>query len=143
MQTITSQTPVALSGLSLSVTPSSSSSKFLVTGSTNMGGNGTYTNNRLHIVRNANTSLIEMSCYEVDYANQSQVDKTTVSALDSPETTSNVTYALYAVCSNNSGGIYLNRHNIVTNTIYGMGTTPINSELGGGHSWIQVMEISA
>ncbi len=143
VQTITLQTPVALSGLSLTVTPSSSSSKFLITGSTNMGGNGTYTNNRLHIVRNGTTSLLEMSCYEVDYANQSQVDKTTVSTLDSPATSSPITYALYAVCSNNTGGIYLNRHTTsVSNIIYGMGSTPVNAENGGGHSWIQVLEVA-
>ena len=143
VQLITSQSPTALSGLSITVTPASSSSKFLITGSTNMGGNGTYTNNRLHIVRNGNTSLIEMACYEVDYANQSQVDKTTVSALDSPATASAVTYALYASCSNNTGGIYLNRHNnSIANTIYAMGSVAVNSENGGGNSWIQVLEVA-
>jgi hypothetical protein len=143
VQTVTSQTPVAISGLSLTVVPSSSSSKFLITASTMFGGNGTYSNNRIHIVRNGSTSLIEMACYEVDYANQAQVDKTTVSALDSPATTSSVTYDIYAVCSNNSTGIFFNRHATgVTNTIYGMTATAVNTDNGGGHSWMRVMEVS-
>lgn len=141
-QTITANTPTAINGLSISVTPSVAGSKFLVTGFTNIGGNGTYTNNRLHIFRD-NTSLIECSCYEVDYANNSQVDKTTLSVLDQPPTNASVTYGLYAACANNGSGIFINAHaSGVANTIFGNNPHTQASENGGGYCWLQVMEIA-
>jgi len=141
-QTITSNTPTAVTGLTLTVTPSSSSSQFLVSCCTQFGGNGTYGNNRTHIFR-GETSLIEMACYEVDYANNAQVYPTNLSVLDSPATTSSITYTVRATAANNSGGIFLNAYTPgVTNVIFGNSAHTQISENGAGHSWLKVMEVS-
>jgi hypothetical protein len=141
-QTITSNTPTAVTGLTLTVTPSSSSSQFLVSCCTQFGGNGTYTNNRAHIFR-GETSLIEMSCYEVDYSNLQQVYPTNLVYLDSPATTSAITYTVRAAAANNSGGIFLNAHaSGVTNVIFGNSAHTQVSENGAGYSWLKVMEVS-
>jgi hypothetical protein len=141
-QTITSNTPTAVTGLTLTVTPSSSSSQFLVSCCTQFGGNGTYTNNRAHIFR-GETSLIEMSCYEVDYANNSQVYPTNLTYLDSPSTTSAITYTVRAAAANNSSGIFLNANTSgVANVIFGNTAHTQISENGAGHSWLKVMEVS-
>jgi hypothetical protein len=141
-QTITSNTPTAVTGLTLTVTPSSSSSQFLVSCCTQFGGNGTYTNNRAHIFR-GETSLIEMSCYEVDYTNLAQVYPTNLVYLDSPATTSAITYTVRAAAANSGAGIFLNAHaSGVTNVIFGNTAHTQNSENGGGYSWLKVMEVS-
>lgn len=141
-QTITSNTPTAVTGLTLTVTPSSSSSQFLVSCCTQFGGNGTYGNNRTHIFR-GETSLIEMACYEVDYANNAQVYPTNLVYLDSPATTASITYTVRATAANNSGGIFLNAYTSgVTNVIFGNTAHTQISENGAGYSWLKVMEVS-
>ena len=106
-QTIQSQTLVDITGMSVSITPSSTSSKILVDYSLVVFANGVYYTMRL--VRNSDSTIFigdqnpsatsqsrgAFGTYQASYVNAMTVAQ---SFLDSPNTTSATTYKLQAHC---------------------------------------------
>jgi hypothetical protein len=116
-QTISSgvSTFVDITGLSITITPSSSSSRFLVMWSVGIGGGVDATHGYVRLFRNGTTIGLADAAGSRTTAVSSVVNtsiggQTLTSSnyfLDSPATGSAVTYKLAA--SNGSGAIYINR----------------------------------
>jgi hypothetical protein len=124
---------VAITGASLSITPSASTSKILViaTGSVNKGGGG---DALIYLARNGTpigngTGGSQLNGFvdtSQSYGYLISAGATTV--LDTPATTSAVTYALY-VANNNSNTVYVNGRGSPTD--FGMPCTITAIEIAG------------
>lgn len=113
-----SATLVDVTGLSVSITPSSTSSKILVTGSIN--GTGTANQARLQsaLVRNSTLLFVGdqvgsnrgQSSFELYGADTGFVGCAAVNYLDSPSSTSSLTYKIQIRNgNNNASSVYVNR----------------------------------
>ena len=114
--TTTSTSKVDITGMSVSITPTSSSSKILVIASINYGG--TDYNYYCDLLRgstvlNAPASGVNpctVSLTGITTAGYAPIYSGNISFLDSPATTSSTTYKLQIACQS-SGTFYLNRSN--------------------------------
>ena len=110
--TLTSSSTLTATGLSASITPSSSSNKILVC--VNMQGTGKSTNNTalwLAIYRNG-SNVFNISD-NIAYTNSTVVSQPGTSSsmyLDSPATTSSTTYAIYFASSGNNAYVIVNNY---------------------------------
>jgi hypothetical protein len=130
-----------VTGLSLSITPSSASSKIMVFGRiTGMGTNG-LTRMQMRLVRDSTAisvgdaagSRLQVSGNEMYVADTDSFLGSTIFFLDSPATTSATTYKIQIRNGNASGSVYVNR-------------TPSDNDTGAfprATSSITVMEIAA
>jgi hypothetical protein len=110
---LTSTTPTDVTGLSVSITPSSSSSKILVfayISSSNSGGNL----NRIRLIKDStwiaqpsDTSNANSGTLLGPIVSNTNQETATIVFLDSPNTTSSTTYKIQI--STNSGTVYVNR----------------------------------
>jgi hypothetical protein len=104
-------------GLTLTITPTSSSSKFLIYFSVDMGGGADQTHGYVRINRNgtvigqadAASNRTPASGTVVNTSVAGQTIPTTIMYLDSPATASSITYKLTATANNAGTTIYLNR----------------------------------
>lgn len=119
VQTITSGTSVDVSGLSISITPASSSNKILVFWSVNANASGTYTGTKLALVRTSTEIFLgDSAASRVQathglYASDANNGVANFSGmyLDSPATTSATTYKIVAYDpSSGAGSIYINQN---------------------------------
>ena len=98
-------------GLSVSITPSSTSSKVFIiaacVGQNNTVGGGIY----LRILRDSTTIYTPHTSGIVQYANVNNVSTSTLTFLDSPSTTSQVRYEYYFRRRNGSGTLRVNPDN--------------------------------
>ena len=129
---LTSASATEITGLATSITPTSSSSKILITGTLQVGTN-TNTGAIFQLYRGA--TLIGRDPFKWFFLGNSSLGNDaggtiSWSFLDSPATTSSTTYKVYWKCDNGAQTIYLNRT--------AAGTT--NEK---GSSQITLMEISA
>ena len=91
----TSTSPAAIdSNLNLVITPTSTSSKIFVAYHIQVSGSYSHNANYAYIYRGA-TQLTYTNCYRVDYSNNTETIRTNLVYLDSPASTSALTYALY------------------------------------------------
>ena len=113
--TTTSTSWVDVTGLSVSITPSSTSNKILVTVDLNMGQDSGF---RAHgrVLRDSTAIAVgdaAGSRSPSTFASRSQdygyVNNTSATILDSPSTTSAVTYKVQVMSENSSGNVYTNR----------------------------------
>ena len=110
-----SQSFVDVTGLSVSITPSSSSSKILVIASLALGNNGTHSDARL--MRNTTAIAIgdasssrTRSTFHLSSVSNTDIPTHSITWLDSPATTSATTYKMQvAVPYSSSYVIYVNR----------------------------------
>ena len=110
-----SQSFVDVTGLSVSITPSSSSSKILVIASLALGNNGTHSDARL--MRNTTAIAIgdassnrTRSTFHLSSVSNTDIPTPSITWLDSPATTSATTYKMQvAVPYSSSYVIYVNR----------------------------------
>ena len=139
----TSATMIDVTGLSVSITPTSSSSKILIMLSMNLAGQNANAGAAYQFVRGSTAICIgdlagsrPQASGGIGYIADSN-SFTTVSGtfLDSPATTSSTTYKIQVVGEGNSSGAYVNR----TQTD-GNGTNYFNARTA---STITVMEIAA
>jgi hypothetical protein len=110
---LTSTTPTDVTGLSVSITPSSSSSKILVfayISSSNSGGNL----NRIRLIKDStwiaqpsDTSNANSGTLLGPIVSNTNQETATIVFLDSPNTTSSTTYKIQI--SSNAGTVYVNR----------------------------------
>jgi hypothetical protein len=134
----TSTTATNMTGMSVTITPASTSSKFLITSSLYFGQSSGY--NRTHVtitggnssayIGDANSTLRRVSSCATNRVNDGYgMNAHTLSYLDSPATTSAITYQLQ--WQTNGSTSYLNR--------------PSSIDVNGGStaSTITVMEIGA
>jgi len=126
---LTSGTYTEITGLNTSLTPTASSSKVLITGTLQVANNAS-TGGAIRLYRNS--TIIGRDPFKWFYFGSNNDTGGTLawSFLDSPATTSSVTYKVYWRCDNASYTIYLNR-------------TDANTSLEKGGSQITLMEISA
>jgi len=96
------------SSLSCTITPRSTNSKILLLWACMVGGNSSGYLNQLAIARNT-TVLTDSAtnCYRMDYNNNVALNHPTIMYIDSPNTTSAVTYRTYGKTSNTT--LYFNR----------------------------------
>jgi len=96
------------SNLSCTITPRSTSSKILLLWACMCGGNSSGYQNHIAIARNT-TVLTDTAtnCYRMDYNNNVAVNHPTIMYIDSPNTTSAVTYRTYGKTSGNT--LYFNK----------------------------------
>lgn len=115
--TITSQTQADIhSNLSMSITPSSTSNKILISYNVTYGINGDVCHGYLYLVRNSTNLLVGTASGSRDTAthvfnignNPGSHQNVAGFFLDSPNTTSAVTYKLQCKTSN-SNAVYINR----------------------------------
>jgi len=131
-------------GLSVSITPSSSSNKILVLADMNIGGSSMY-DSKLRLMRDttaiglgdANGSrprvTRRVSAYDTSFGNHNDIP-TTIIYLDSPSTTSATTYKIQ-FAAYDSFYVYLNRNHL--------NQTDANNEYDGcPASFITVMEVA-
>ena len=125
---LTSTTYTEITGLATAITPTSSSSKVLITGTLQVGHNSA-TGGAIQLYRGS--TLIGRDPFKWFYFGASNDVGGTIawSYLDSPATTSSTTYKVYWRCDN-VNPIYLNR-------------TAANTTIEKGSSQITLMEISA
>jgi|DEB0MinimDraft_6_1074348.scaffolds.fasta_scaffold10694_5 hypothetical protein len=108
--TITSTSPVA-TGITATITPTSTSSKILILASTNgiyKGSGGTFM--RTQIYRNSNVAFHVQEIATYDNGSGANSGNVMSHHLDSPNSTSALTYEIYAALSN-SGTVYFNNQN--------------------------------
>ena len=119
---LTSATYTEITGLNTSITPASSANKVLITGTLQVGHNAS-TGGAFQLYRNS--TLIGRDPFKWFYFGSNNDVGGTVSwsFLDSPATTSAVTYKVYWRCDNASFAIYLNR--TAANTTYEKGGSQI------------------
>jgi len=116
---VTERTWTSVTGLSASITPSSASNKVLVTAVVSVSATNTYNAMGGRVTRNGsvvavgNTAGTRASAFfgsddwlSAAYANQAQIY---ISFLDSPSTTSAVTYQLQLINDRDTDTIYVNR----------------------------------
>ena len=139
----TSSTFNDVTGLSVSITPSSSSSKILVFVDAALGVTNAAYGAQLRLLRDSTAIYIGDAAGSRDRSmmqlagdisgSQYQVIRTNGQYLDSPATTSSVTYKIQIMSGNNSSATYINR------------TAYDNNSVGIGRyaSSITVMEIAA
>jgi hypothetical protein len=104
-------------GLTLTITPTSSSSKFLIYFSVSIGGGADATHGYVRINRNGTvigqadtaSNRTPASGTVVNTSVAGQTIPTTIMYLDSPATASSITYKLTATANNAGATIYLNR----------------------------------
>ena len=125
----TSASFVDITGLTVSITPQSSTSKFLVFA--NIAGGNASSNVYLNLVRNGtniaqSTGSTVNATAEFAFPGGYQITTIPINYLDSPSTTSTLTYKMQIACS--SGTTYVNSR--ATDNYY------------GGVSTITVLEIS-
>lgn len=125
---LTSTTYTEITGLNTAITPTSSSSKVLITGTLQVGHSST-TGGAIRLYRDG--TLIGRDPFKWFYfgANNDVGGTLAWSFLDAPATTSSVTYKVYWRCDN-ATPIYLNR-------------TSTNTTIEKGSSQITLMEIAA
>ena len=125
----TSTSPTAIdNALNLSITPTYSTSKIFVAYHVQISGGSSAYNIYAYIYRNS-TQLTYTNCYRVDYSNNTETTRPSLIYLDSPATTSTLTYALYLSCSS---GSYNLQYNYASN------------ETGDwGYSYAYAMEVAA
>jgi hypothetical protein len=113
----TSSTFSDISGLSVSITPKFSTSKIYVTAFMVSGGRGEFSHMGLRLMRDSTAICIGTSAtgnrtnatailYDIDRNNTASA---TVAFLDSPASTSALTYKMQFKSSDNSSAVYLNR----------------------------------
>jgi len=131
-----------VTGLSVSITPTTSSSKIMIFG--RLTGAGTSMTSRLQMrlvrdstaisIGDASSNRLQVSGGELYYgADNSTLSNTTITFLDSPATTSSTTYKLQIRNGNASATIYVNRTE----------SNPDNNTAPVATSSITVMEIAA
>jgi hypothetical protein len=106
-----------ITGLSITITPTSSSSKFLIYFSVSIGGGADATHGYVRINRNGTvigqadtaSNRTPASGTVVNTGTAGQTIPTTIMYLDSPATASAITYKLTATANNAATTIYLNR----------------------------------
>jgi hypothetical protein len=132
-----------ITGLSITITPTSASSKFLIYFSVNMGGGADATHGYVRINRNgtvigqadAASNRTTASGTVVNTSVGGQTIPTTIMYLDSPATGSAITYKLSATANANAAGtIWVNRSTRDTDLV---------GYDGRGTSSLVVMEIAA
>ena len=130
-----------VTGLSLSITPSSASSKIMIFGRVTGNGQAGTTRMQMRLVRDstaisvgdASGSRVQVSGNELFSGGADDLFGSTAFFLDSPATTSSTTYKLQVLNGNSAGTVYVNR-------------TQNNSNLAAfpvATSSITVMEIAA
>jgi hypothetical protein len=136
--TTSSTTFSDVTGLSVSITPSSTSSKILVTGSVNIGGLGFTTNAPYLRLRRdstdialANTAGSRIRTYTGSGLDANLMVSSSVNFLDSPSTTSATTYK-FQLASNSATLVSVNRN----------GADADNAFTARGVSTITVMEVA-
>jgi hypothetical protein len=137
--TSTSTTPVDITGLSVSITPSSTSSKVLVFCQISGDGLNASNGSMFRLLRGSTDILTPTSpgnrssgALSLFSTNTSTVDNGTIVYLDSPATTSATTYKIQGF-STSAGTFYINRSSTDTD----------NSSFMRTVSTITVMEVSA
>ena len=112
----TSQTFVDVTGLSVSITPTSSSSKILIQYTTNTCADATSTGYSMRLVRDSTAIFVGDAAgvrpqATVAGSSLNIYDNSAVSGsyLDSPATTSAVSYKVQMTCTNGTPAIYVNR----------------------------------
>ena len=106
-----------ISGLSVSITPSSASSKIYVTSSIVGGARGEFSNVGVKLMRNSTAICVGTEAtgnrtnataiiYDIDSNN---TESATITFLDSPASTSATTYKIQFRSSDNSSAVYINR----------------------------------
>lgn len=137
-QTTTSTTFVDITGLSVSITPSSASSKIYISAQVTAAARINVTQGYLQIVRNstpigvgdASGSRVQATA-PITFSNAYHALSSSLGFLDNPNTTSSITYKIQIRCENGQG-IYVNRSE-----------NDVNSAAGGRYiSTITVMEIA-
>jgi len=114
---VASSTFSDITGLSITITPTSSSSKFLIYFSVSIGGGADATHGYVRINRNGTvigqadtaSNRTPASGTVVNTGTAGQTIPTTSMYLDSPATASSITYKLTATANNAGATIYLNR----------------------------------
>lgn len=116
---------VDITGLSASITPSTASSKILVAYTTNFCSDTSFTGYVARLVRDATAIFVGDAAGSRPRATMSGATVNNYSPvqvsgqyLDSPATTSSVTYKLQASCSNGSPLLYVNRSIADRDTTY-------------------------
>jgi hypothetical protein len=141
-QSTTSATPSDITGLSVSITPTSTSSKILVMTSINYGGDTNFYG--AFFVKRNSTDIVLSTVGTGNQVNSTfgvggdssdgayKLNGTAHSYLDSPATTSAVTYKVQ----------FASTHSSISLAVNGTGNTDNNSYIIGGTSTITVMEIA-
>jgi hypothetical protein len=137
-QTFNTTTFTDITGLSVSITPSATSSKILVTANVSCNAQNGTTQGFMRLVRNstvigvgdASSSRIQATS-PLPFVNQYSAVSSSLTFLDSPSTTSSVTYKLQ-VRDENGYAVYINRSQMDTDNVAG----------GRYISTITVMEIA-
>jgi len=125
----TSSTFTDVTGMSVAITPSSANSKILVLLQYNVAGSGDYAQARLERTVSSTETVINLgdadgnrirglsySYHSSDAYNWYILNQEGVHYLDSPATTSAVTYKLQIRMHNNSSNVYVNRSSADSNT---------------------------
>jgi len=129
-----------VTGLSLSITPSSASSKIMVFGRITGMGTNAVTRMQVRLVRDSTEisvgdaagSRLQVSGNELYVADNDGFVGSTVFFLDSPATTSATTYKIQIRNGNSAGTVYVNRNPVDANAV----------TASRGTSSITVMEIA-
>ena len=140
-QSFTSATFADVTGLSLSITPSSASSKILVFGYTLVAWDSANAKIGINLVRGATNILVgdaagsklRVSGFTYTSTANNGLFSLPFNYLDSPSTTSATTYKIQANNLDGAGTVYINRSFTDTD----------NATFGRGASTITAMEISA
>ena len=130
----TNSTSFVDTGLEITITPKSTSSKILVSYSANIGTNTSHA--FLRLVRNGTSIAIgdaagnRVQCtHYVRHFNSQSMESYCMEFLDSPSTTSSVTYKLQYSVASTSYTVTLNRaHSDGDNTYYGRGPSTITAK---------------
>ena len=141
--TAQSQTPVDITGLSVSITPSSASNKILVSSSVYVGGNAVYYAMRL--ARNSDNTIFigdvngsntnqERATFGSYDSSAYNTEAMAISYLDSPNTTSATTYKMQVYCP------YSSSYSIAINSTLALDNY---SYVVNGVSSITAMEVAA
>ena len=121
-----------IAGMSVSITPSSSSSKILVSYTIHVGNSAASQNNVIKLLRDSTAivgtggSTINVTGY-ARLNNNTEIQPEVIQYLDAPATTSALTYKLQ--WATGSGTIYLNRRGY--NATYGLLSTITVMEIAG------------
>jgi hypothetical protein len=130
----TNSTSFVDTGLEITITPKSTSSKILVSYSANIGTNTSHA--FLRLVRNGTSIAIgdaagnRVQCtHYIRHFNSQSLESHCMEFLDSPSTTSSVTYKLQYSVASTSYTVTLNRaHSDGDNTYYGRGPSTITAK---------------
>ena len=118
-QEVFTNTSFSASGLTLSITPSNATSKILVAGSVNLyqGTSSTYTSVSVYRDASVNLGGTNWGFGEIYGNSGDRFGQVSFTYLDSPSTTSAVTYTVYRRVSANQGYINLNTGELSTMTL--------------------------